>query len=163
MGAGPKTSFPLEQGIIEEEHLMKKKRLIRLHLPFVMAALVGCGGVSVAQQTKVPREVWRTVQEKGVARVIVLLNMQWESEGNLTKDEVSLQRRAIILAKNRLLSQLTGTTHKLVREYTASPGIVLEVGPDALAVLESSADVNRVDLDRSGGPAKGKLLQERAA
>jgi hypothetical protein len=94
---------------------------------------------------------------KGVARVIVLLKMQWKSEGNLSKDEVSLQRRAMALTKNRVLSRLTGTTHKLVREYPASPGIVLEVGPDALAVLESSTDVDGVDLDRPGGPATGKL------
>jgi hypothetical protein len=118
-----------------------------------LIVLIGCTGISIAQQSKIRAEVWRTLQEKGRVRVLVLLNMPWKSEGELNKDEVLVQRQAIASIQNRILSELAGTTHRLIRQYTMTPSIALEIGPDALAVLEQSVTVVGVSEESFGGPA----------
>jgi hypothetical protein len=79
--------------------------------------------------------------------------MPWKSEGELNKDEVLVQRQAIASIQNRILSELAGTTHRLIRQYTMTPSIALEIGPDALAVLEQSVTVVGVSEESFGGPA----------
>jgi hypothetical protein len=74
-------------------------------------------------------------------------------EGKLTENEIGTQRRAIGLAQNDLLTQLSGTDFRIVRVYDAIPGIALEVGNDALAVLRKSNSVTNVLPDRPINPA----------
>jgi hypothetical protein len=74
-------------------------------------------------------------------------------EGALTEKEVVAQRRAIEAAQSELLTQLSGTEFKIVRVYDVIPGIALEVGNDALAVLGKSNSVSNVLPDRPINPA----------
>ena len=62
----------------------------------------------------------------------------------MTQDEIIAQRRAIGDAQNRLLKELDGTKYQLLGKLTTVAGMALNVGADALAVLENSALVNDV-------------------
>src|SRR2546427_522598 len=100
----------------------------------------------VPAQPKVRPEVFKTVQEKGVAKVGVVLNGQWELDSNLSKEASLLQRQAIAAAQKSLLAELAGTRYKVLSNSKIGPYMSLEVGPDALVVLESSSLVKDVYL-----------------
>ncbi len=51
-------------------------------------------GTGVAQQSKVPPEIWQKAQEKGTVHVIVQLNVPWQPEGKLSKEDAVAQRKA---------------------------------------------------------------------
>jgi hypothetical protein len=80
-------------------------------------------------------------------------DVPWTLEGTLTENEIVTQRQAIGLAQNDLLTQLSGTEFRIVRVYDSIPGIALEVGNDALAVLRKSNSVSNVLPDRPINPA----------
>jgi len=79
--------------------------------------------------------------------------------------EVGLaQRKAIAAAQDQLLAELTGTNYRVIGRYRSIPGIGLEMGQDALLVLERSARVTDVTEDRPVGlhpvQPKTKKMQE---
>jgi hypothetical protein len=117
----------------------------------VTAVLINWVGIAFSQQpkasqkSKVHPEVWRKVQEKGVVDVIVELDMPWRSEHKLSKSEIAAQRKAIAEAQKKLLAELAGTKYKLGRGLEKSPIIGLEVDSHALAILENSPLVLRVN------------------
>ena len=115
-----------------------------------LAALVFIGwtGIGIAGESKVPPEVWEKAQTKGVVRVLVQLDVPWQPEGKLSKDAVLAQRKAIAAAQDNLLVELAGTKHEVTRRFDFIRGLALEVGLDALEVLERSARVMRVTEDR---------------
>ena|SRR2546425_2178600 len=128
----------------------------RLVLSLTVTVLVGWTGIGVAQQgtgegvlpqNKVRQGVWQKVQEKGVAQVNVRLNGQWELDSKLSREAALTQRKAIAAAQKALLAELSGTRCKVLRRSQVTPSISLEVGPDALQVLESSALVKDVYLE----------------
>jgi hypothetical protein len=94
---------------------------------------------NAAQQSKIPQAAWDKARKEGVVRVIVRLNLRIGT-GQLDSDTV----------KDRLITQLQGTTYKTVHRLESFPSIVLEVGPDALAVLEASDLVLRVSGNKQG-------------
>jgi hypothetical protein len=102
---------------------------------------------------KVPDEIINQAASAGKVLVLVGLNVPWTMEGTLTENEVVTQRRAIGSAQNDLLTQLSGTEFRIVRVYDSIPGIALEVGNDALAVLRKSNSVSNVLPDRPAHPA----------
>lgn len=128
----------------------------RLFLCLAVLALIVWTGTGIAQQSKVPPEVWEKAQTEGVVRVIVGLNVPWQPEGKLSQQAVLAQRQAISTAQDALLAELVGTNHRVTRRLKLGPDIGLEVGPDALAVLEHSARVIRITEDRVAEP----LLQQ---
>jgi len=116
--------------------------------------ILGWTEVGIAQQGKVPPEVLQEAQTKGVARVIVQLDVATRPEGALpTRQAVLGQRQAIAGAQGDRLAELSGTTHKVTRRFETIPFIALEVTPDALAALERSARVVGVVLDRLDAPS----------
>jgi hypothetical protein len=127
-----------------------------LRLCLAVLVLLAWTEVGVAQQQKVPPEVWEKVQAEGVVRVIVGLDVPWEPEGKLSPQAVLTQRQAIAKAQDALLAELAGTTHRVTGRYETVPGLGLEVGPDAIAVLEHSARVLNVTEDR---PLKFGLVE----
>lgn len=62
---------------------------------------------------------------------------------------------AIASAQQTLLARLGGTRFTVTRRCTSVPMLALEIGPDALAVLEGASDlVKRVSADRALPPAR---------
>ncbi len=113
--------------------------------------LISWFAIAVAEGHKVHSDVTERVAREGNALVLVGLKMPWQTEGTLGKDAVLAQRRAIRAAQNDLLSELDGTKHRIVRQYLEIPGIALEIGRDALSVLNKSLRVTNVLPDRPAG------------
>ena len=97
---------------------------------------------------KVPRDVIDEVASHGTAPVLVGLKVPWQQEETLTADGIKAQRGAIRLIQEKLLTELNGKKHTVVRRYDEFPGLALEVGADALAGLAGSEHVANVLLDR---------------
>jgi len=96
---------------------------------------------------KIPREVIDQAAAHGTALVLVGLKVPWQMESTLTEEGIRTQRKAIASVQDKLLGELTGRRHKVIRRYPDLPGIALEVGADALAELAWSNNVVNVLLD----------------
>jgi hypothetical protein len=96
---------------------------------------------------KIPREVIDQAAAHGTVLVLVGLKVPWQMESTLTEDGIRSQRKAISSVQDKLLVELTGRKHKVIRRYPDLPGITLEVGADALAELAWSNSVVNVLLD----------------
>jgi hypothetical protein len=103
--------------------------------------------VGAAQQSRIPQNIWQKAHEKGVVRVIVDLDVSVLPEIGLSKGAAIAQRQTIAGAQNDLLTELKGTTYKVTGRLKAGPAIGLEVGNDALQVLERSTLVKKVTED----------------
>src|SRR5687768_17448562 len=117
-----------------------------------LAALLSITAPAAMAQTagKIPREVIDQASAHGNVLVLVGLNVPWQLESTLNEDAIRLQREAIRLVQGNLLTELSGTKHKVIRRYEEIPGIALEVGADALAALARSVTVTNVLFDRPG-------------
>ena len=125
----------------------RAQALIRMSCFAVLLSAAGSSAFAQASG-KVPREVIEQAAAYGTALILVGLNMPWQRESTLTEDGVRVQREAIGSIQGKLLTELAGTNHAIVRRYEEVPGIALEVGADALATLARSASVSNVLLDR---------------
>jgi len=118
---------------------------MKVHQLFMIVVLTA--GVATAngtaQQNKIPQEVWQQAKNNSVASVTVNLNVPWQPEGQLSKDKVEAQRQSIISAQEELLRQLAGTRNKVRFKMRTVPYLSMEVGEDALAVLDHSALVTQ--------------------
>ena len=108
---------------------------------------LACAGIATSQQSKIPAKIWEEAEKTGVARVIVGLNVPWQPEGNLSEADKLEQRQAIAAAQDQLLAEFVGTQHRVVRRFDNIPGLALEVGVEALAIMEHSAYVTKVTED----------------
>jgi subtilisin family serine protease len=106
---------------------------------------------SYSAEGVVAPEVRERVLQEGTARVIVELQLPggwYLPEGWLPATAIGIQRRDIAAVRAQVLSRLAWRSPRVYRQYTTVPFLALEVGPDALAELESSAFwVKRVVLD----------------
>jgi hypothetical protein len=121
----------------------------------VLAGSLSWPPVLAAGAEKIPAEVSAQIINGEAMPVLVGLNVPWQVESMLSDSAISLQRQAITLIQDQLLSELSGTTYKLVRRYDVIPGLALEVSADALAVLEKSNNVINVLPDKPAKPALG--------
>ncbi len=117
----------------------------RLSLYLTAALVFGWTSIGVAQQGKVPEEVWQKARTNGVVRIIVHMY----TDVTTTPDGAShppVQQQAIFEAEDKLLRSLAGTKYRvtLVSTNPTAPVIHLEVGIDALAVLDRSPLVKSV-------------------
>ena len=129
------------------------RSLVKRSFIAFIAAIVIWPVAASTETDKVPGELINQAASAGKVLVLVGLNVPWTMEGTLTENEIVTQRRAIGSAQNDLLTQLSGTEFRIVRVYEAIPGIALEVGNDALAVLRKSNSVSNVLPDRPINPA----------
>jgi hypothetical protein len=106
----------------------------------------------IAGSEKIPVEIIEQTVEGDTVPVLVGLNVPWQRESTLSEDAILLQRQAINSVQNELLSELSGTQYKIVRRYDVIPGLALEVGADALAVLAKSDRVTNVLPDKPAKP-----------
>jgi hypothetical protein len=93
----------------------------------------------------------RAAVARGPARVLVELRLP---DPAASPGLGSAPGPAIAMAQEAVLRRLSGTLHRLVRQYTTVPLLALEIGPDALRALEAMGDlVVRVRADRVRAPA----------
>ena len=111
----------------------------------VLLALVQGGS---AQTTKVPQTAWEKAKKENVVRVIVTLTVEEIPEGKLTREARDSQRQAIAAGQDALIAELKGTKYRVLAKGRTGNFIGLEVGEDALSVLERSSLVKKVDVDR---------------
>jgi hypothetical protein len=89
----------------------------------------------------------RAAVARGPARVLVELRLPVPSASD--PNPGAPRTAAITAARATVLSRLTGTGYRLVRQYGTVPLLALEIGPDALAALETMGDVvTSVRVDR---------------
>jgi hypothetical protein len=124
----------------------------RLFWVLIAVLMLECIGITAAQQSKVPEDAWQKARTSGVVRIGVQLDVEWMPEGYLDHQAVLVQRQAIAAAQDQLLASLDGTKHKVTGRFRFIPFIGLEVGLDALTVLERSPVVKRVQVE--GPPAR---------
>jgi hypothetical protein len=116
------------------------------------AALLLSPSLLIAGSEKIPAEIIAQTANDEATPVLVGLNVPWQRESTLSDDAILLQRQAINLVQDQLLSELAGTRYKIVRRYEVIPGLALEIGPDALAVLAKSTSVTNVLPDKPASP-----------
>jgi len=123
--------------------------LRRLRAPVAAALVVVpyvCGPAPAAGNGPPPlidQEVRRAIAS-GSARVIVELRITpgFRPEGELSDaSAAAAQRNAIATAQAQVLSRLRGSHFRLIHQYDSLPLLALEIGPDALALLETFSDV----------------------
>ena len=110
----------------------------------VMPQVYSGAKIEAAQPHMYPKDLPQKVRERGVVSVIVHLNFPWKPLADLSPAERIAQQQAIIAAQDQLLAELTGTQYTLIRRFTYSAALVLDVGPDALAALGKSTLVKTV-------------------
>jgi hypothetical protein len=146
---------------------------MKANLFFVVAIsfLIGCAQTYAAQEAKkdssklllpkVSPELWKKTQEQGAVRVIVDLSVPgWTSKPATQQAELD-QRQMIADTQEKVIAELTGTRHKVNRRFEITSGLALEVGPDALAVLERSPNVVRVYEDAGVSPSPQSIKIEK--
>jgi hypothetical protein len=122
---------------------VKNKTLVGLSILLFSA----CTGTAISQESKVPLEVWAKAKAGELVKIIVQLNVRWQPEGKLSPQERVAQREAIAAAQHDLIAELSSTNHKVSGQLRFIPTIGLEVGPDALVVLERSPRVSQITED----------------
>jgi hypothetical protein len=70
--------------------------------------------------------------------VIVGLQTTFTPEGALDDERVRVQRAQIDGARERMLSALAGTKHRVVNTFETVPSVALDLDAEALATLERS-------------------------
>jgi hypothetical protein len=93
--------------------------------------------------TPAVEELIATAEREGALRVIVELKLDASGAAG---------RQAIIDAQDRVLAELAGTTHRVVRRFTTVPFLALEVSADALRRLAGSPLVAGIREDRALRP-----------
>lgn len=119
----------------------------------IIVAMAASAGLAIAQQPKVSADLTNQARTKGNVYVIVRLNVEAKVEGILPSSQaVTAQRQSIAAAQDALLRELAGRRHRVTGRVATLPILGLEVGLDALAVLERSSRVLRVTEDGVAKP-----------
>jgi len=115
-----------------------KSRWFSYSIILMSVFLSGVLHAQQARRPRVPPEIREKIQEEGVVRVTVGLNMSWRVE-KLNPSDEARQRSAILATQNSLLSELKGTKYKVISQSKSTPFMDLEVDSAALSILEKSA------------------------
>jgi len=126
----------------------------------VTAGQAGESGLN-QPKNKIDAKVLDRVRSKGVAPVMVDLNVPVKSEIR-TREEEQSQVRAVRAVQDLVLQELIGTQYKLRYRFDLAPTMSMEVGADALAVLERSTYVVRVsEIGRGTNPREFIIIPEK--
>lgn len=129
---------------------------MRLVACAVVAVLDASAIVGAGPTPSIDAEV-RAAVVHGRARVVVELRMQppIRPEGSFADAGERLrQREAIAAAQDDAIAALAGTDFVVVRRFATQPLLALEIGPSALAALETMGTlVTRVVVDAPARPA----------
>jgi hypothetical protein len=93
----------------------------------------------------------RAAIARGPTRVLVELRLP--DPAGSAPETVSARAETITAARQAVVAQLAGRTYRVLRQYTTVPLLALEIGPDALQVIEGLDDVvTRVRAERVRPP-----------
>jgi subtilisin len=128
-------------------------RAARMWLLILIASIAMVAPSPVFAQV-VPLELSQKALVEGRVRVIVHLAAPMTPEGLLTDSAaVQGQRQGIANAQNAVLGALAGSSHRMIHRYETLPFLALEVGPGALAILNSLGSlITRVEEDTLAAP-----------
>lgn len=118
---------------------------------------MGCSDIGTAQPQMRPNvdpRIRSQVNNQGTARVIVRLRVPINTQDKLTEQQELAQRRAIAAAQQALLKKLASTKHRVIRQFEASPDLVLEIGADALSLIERADEVEQIFHDELNTPLR---------
>lgn len=88
----------------------------------------------------------------GSVGVIVTLAVDYRPEAELSRDDVTAQRRAIAEAQDRLLASLRGSRYTVAARYRSLPQIALRVDERGLRVLIGSPLVRSMAANETSAP-----------
>jgi len=118
---------------------------------------MGCSDIGTAQPQMAPKvdpRIRSQVNNQGTARVIVRLRVPINTHEKLTEQQELAQQRAIAAAQQALLKKLANTKHRVIRQFEVSPDLVLEIGSDALSVIERADEVEQIFHDELNTPLR---------
>jgi hypothetical protein len=104
-----------------------------------------CSSAVERPVTVVSPELLAKAAREGSVRVIVHLRVPNSAQSDLRGNGMVRTREAVI-------SEISRTRHKVVRTYETIPLLALEVSAEALEVLASSLNVERVQEDGLNSP-----------
>src|SRR5438067_678134 len=110
--------------------------MARLAVAITVGTLVAACATSHARSadfSRVPASVVDAARRDGHVRVIVQLQRA---------PDVPIAR-----AQDQVLAELAGTRARILQRYLTSPALALDVGEDALAVLDRSSNVTSIAGD----------------
>ncbi|HEV8310852.1 MAG TPA: S8 family serine peptidase, partial [Methylomirabilota bacterium] len=127
--------------------MIPRSSVVALAAAVILAVASGVASATPAEV--VSQELVQKAWAQGTVPVIVHLDVAVVPEGVLADDAaVTVQRSAIASTRNFILSALTGLWHRVRHEYETVPLLALEVGPDALSLLQAlRGPVARVEED----------------
>ena len=113
----------------------------RLALTLGAVLAIACARADVVVEPAV-----LTALESGRARVIVALDLKggFRPEGELPAEDAQAQRDAIAALQTTVLTALADTDMRVLRQLKTAPFLALEIGPDALTVLQELPEVTQV-------------------
>ena len=126
----------------------------------LFSVILAMPAATASPSEKVADEIVNRALSDGSVLVLVGLQVPWQLEESLSDDAIITQRQAIDAVQNNLLAELSGTKYAVVRRYREIPGIALDVGSDALAILKKSGTVTNVLPDRPVQPAANQGVPE---
>jgi hypothetical protein len=85
---------------------------------------------------KIDPGVQEKIHASGTLRVMVSLDVERPNDLRIKKDKEWYYER-IKAAQEALLAELTGTPHRVVRQFEIVPAMSLEIGKEALEILET--------------------------
>jgi subtilisin family serine protease len=129
---------------------------VSLALVAGISGLLSAQAPSTAGGVQAPAQLRARAQSAGRVRVIVELKLasgRHVPEGQLRgATAIDAQRRDIAGALTRLTARLGATDRRVIHTFRTVPYVALEVGPAALAALESSSDVTAIYEDEIARP-----------
>jgi hypothetical protein len=95
----------------------------------------------------------RLADDKGVAEVIVGLNVAFAPEGTLDQSEITAQRQQIAAATAALRDLLSADARESIREYQSIPFMAVRVPSEDLDRLAASSHTRSIQRDLENEPA----------
>jgi hypothetical protein len=126
-----------------------------LSAPFADGAPAFMGGdMQVVQTAKLADGLASRAEAEGSLRVVVWLNASYQPEGTLAgAAAVAAQQAGIAAARASVLSGVRAGEFETIHEFDTLPLLAMQVTAAALADLEASPFVARVEADRLSAPS----------
>lgn len=135
-----------------EAHLILRLCILTLLSIATMSCIQTGAAAAAGAIDKIEPGVREKIQASGTLRVTVHLNVKKPQK--LQPEEKQLHLEKIRAAQEALLAELAGTPHRVVRKFEIVPTMSLEVGKEALDILERSSLVMKVQEPRQLSPLR---------
>lgn len=93
-------------------------------------------------------EIKKKEQEKDTSRIIIMIDIPYQTEGKLPHDQaVQDQRQRILKAQDDLLAKLEGYNYDVIAKFRYMPSIGLRVDNETLEYLRTLPEVKSISDD----------------